>query len=341
MNTNQKTLAIIAAGGVAGYLGVKAFRKKAKEEYTAADKVVLITGGSRGLGLVLARQLLSEGAKVAICGRDAEKVQDAVMDLERMDRQVLGIPCDITDKEQVERMINQIRNHWGAIDILINNAGVTQVGPVEEMTEEDFDLCMKVHFWGSLYCILEVAPDMMKYGAGRIVNISSIGGKISVPHLLPYSSSKFAVTGLSEGLRAELKRYGVKVTTVCPGLMRTGSPYNAEFKGRSKQEYTWFSISDSLPGLTEDANKAAKQIIKSMKLGEAELIITLPAKIAAVMNAVFPGITADLLAMASRLLPAPNGLGEKGKLGRDSRTSYSESFLTKHTQEAARVNNEL
>lgn len=337
----KKTVAMIAAGGIAGYYAVKAFKKKTGTGYTAADKVVLITGGSRGLGLIMARQLLQEGAKVAICARDHEELQTAVMDLERMDRQVLGIPCDIRDKDQVKAMIRQVRDLWGPIDILINNAGVIQVGPVETMKEEDFESCMNVHFWGSLYCILETAPDMIKYGKGRIVNISSIGGKISVPHLLPYSASKFALTGLSEGLHAELKKYGVKVTTICPGLMQTGSPYNAEFKGNNRQEYTWFMLSDSLPGLSENAEKAASKIISAMKNGDAELILSLPAKLAAAINGLFPGFTAEALSMVNKLLPAPNGLGEKTAKGIESRTKLSESFMTKSSQEAAIRNNEV
>src|SRR5438270_7691587 len=106
---------------------------------------------------------------------------------------------------------------------------------------------------------------MRRRREGRIVNISSIGGKLSMPHLVPYGASKFALTGLSEGMRVELRKDGVFVTTVCPGLMRTGSPVNADFKGKHREEYSWFSISDSLPLLTMSAERAAGQIIGAMK----------------------------------------------------------------------------
>src|SRR5437879_7816866 len=121
------------------------------------------------------------------------------------------------------------------------------MGPIESMNTEYFEEAMLTHFWGPLYSILAVLPEMKAQRRGRIVNISSIGGKISVPHMVPYSASKFALAGLSEGLRAELARHNIVVTTVFPGLMRTGSPVNAMFKGQRPQEYAWFAISDSLP----------------------------------------------------------------------------------------------
>lgn len=99
---------------------------------------------------------------------------------------------------------------------------------------------------------------MRRQRGGRIVNVSSVGGKIGVPHLLPYTASKFALTGLSEGLRVELKRERILVTTVCPGLMRTGSPRNALFRGKHKREYAWFAIADSLPLLSISAESAAR-----------------------------------------------------------------------------------
>src|SRR5204863_5194639 len=122
-----------------------------------------------------------------------------------------------------------------------------------------------------LFTTLSVLPAMRRQGEGRIVNISSIGGKIAVPHLLPYDASKFALTGFSEGLRAELLKDGIYVTTVCPGLMRTGSPRNADFKGQHEAEYAWFSIGDSLPGMSMSAEAAAERIVTAFRQGEAEV----------------------------------------------------------------------
>src|SRR5262249_17300153 len=163
--------------------------------------------------------------------------------------------CDVTNQDQVQAAVDAVLARWGRIDVLINNAGTISVGPAETMTAEDYEVAMRTHFWGPLYMTLAVLPGMRQRREGRIVNISSIGGKVSVPDLVPYNASKFALVGLSEGLQAELAKDGIVVTTVCPGLMRTGSPRNALFKGQHRAEYVWFSISDSLPILSMSAEK--------------------------------------------------------------------------------------
>ena len=238
-------------------------------------------------------------------------------------------------------MMNVARDRFGRIDVLVNNAGVIQVGPVDVMTVEDYEEAMKTHFWGPLYTTLAVLPEMRRRGQGRIVNISSIGGKISVPHLVPYSASKFALTGLSEGLRAELLKDGVLVTTVCPGLMRTGSPRNALFKGQHRAEYAWFAISDSLPVTSMSAERAARQIIEATRRGSAEVILTIQAQLAVRFHGLFPGLTADLLGLVNKLLPGPGGIGRARAKGKDSQSSLAPSVLTALTERAARENNEM
>jgi short-subunit dehydrogenase len=176
---------------------------------------------------------------------------------------------------------------------------------------------------------------------GRIVNISSIGGKISVPHLLPYSASKFALVGYSEGLRAELLKDGIRVTTVCPGLMRTGSTRQAYFKSQNEAEHTLFALGDSLPGSSVSAEKAARQIVNATRRGDAELIISLPAVIAAKLHGVAPGLTSDVLGLVNRMLPGPGGIGEERRRGAESETPVTESPLMALSHQAARANNEM
>src|SRR6185437_5452371 len=233
-----------------------------------------------------------------------------------------------------------VHSRFGAVDVLVNNAGVIQVGPIEVMTHEDFELAMQAHFWGPLNTIMAALPGMRQRRSGRIVNISSIGGKVSVPHLVPYSASKFALVGLSKGLRAELMKDGIAVTTVCPGLMRTGSPRNAEFKGQHRMEYAWFSISDALPLLTVSAENAARQIVRACKRGQAELVISVPAKIAVLFDALFPEATAGMLAAVNQFLPEAGGVGTQRMKGRDSASAWSPSWLTTLNEEAALRNNE-
>ncbi|HWP43314.1 MAG TPA: SDR family NAD(P)-dependent oxidoreductase [Blastocatellia bacterium] len=330
---------MIAAG--AGVLIAARAIARRGASFSFRDRVVLITGGSRGLGLVMARELAREGARLAICSRDEQELARARDELAGMGADVLAIPCDVSDRSQVEEMIRSAEDYFGRIDVLVNNAGVIEVGPMDVMTLQDYEESMKIHFWGPLYATLAALPGMRRRGEGRIVNISSIGGKISVPHLLPYSASKFALTGLSEGLRAELAADGIVVTTVCPGLMRTGSPYNADFKGRHRQEFAWFSISDSLPLITTSAERAARQVIAACRRGDAEIVLTVPAKLAALFHGIFPGLTADLLGMMNKLLPEPGGIGEARAKGKDSASPVSPSWLTTLSDRAAAANNEL
>jgi NAD(P)-dependent dehydrogenase (short-subunit alcohol dehydrogenase family) len=310
-------------------------------QYELRERVVLITGGSRGLGLVLAREFAREGARIAICARDEAELERARVELENRGADVLAVRCDVTINSEVVEMIGAINDHFGGIDVLVNNAGIIQVGPLDVMTPADFRLSMKTHFWGPLNTILAVLPGMRARKAGRIVNISSIGGKIAIPHLVPYSASKFALVGLSKGLRTELAKDGILVTTVCPGLMRTGSPRNADFKGQHRAEYAWFSISDALPFTSIKAERAGRQIVRACKAGRAELIISVQAKAAVAFDFLFPEASADFLAAINRLLPTAAGCETIQAKGSESTSAWSPSWLTTLNEQAALKNNEL
>lgn len=336
MHPTMRNLVLTAAGA---WLAARAYRTVV--QCSLRGKTALVTGGSRGLGLVLARELIREGARVAICARNEEDLDRAFDDLARRGGHVLAVPCDITDRHQVERMVAEVHNRLGPIDLLINNAGTISVGPVEVMNLRDYEESMRTHYWGPLYAILAVLPEMRRRGSGRIVNIASIGGRISVPHLVPYNGSKFALAGLSEGLRAELWKDGIVVTTVIPGLMRTGSPRNALFKGQHRLEYAWFAIGDSIPFFSIGAEGAARQILAACKRGDAEVVLTLPAKAAVAFHGLFPGLTADILALVNRLLPGPGGIGQARRLGKDSESPLAPSVLTTLSERAALRNNEV
>jgi NAD(P)-dependent dehydrogenase (short-subunit alcohol dehydrogenase family) len=151
------------------------------------DKIALITGGSRGLGLAIARQICARGGKVALIARDAEELARAKTELDRLATDVLTIPCDLLESAQIQSAVQQMLQHFSKIDILINNAGTIEIGPLAHMQLKDFDRAMRLHFWAPFILYLLVAPHMRAKGGGRIVNISSIGGKIAVPHLMPYA----------------------------------------------------------------------------------------------------------------------------------------------------------
>jgi short-subunit dehydrogenase len=269
-------------------------------------RVVLIKGGSRGLGFALARAFSRKGCPVVLCARDAEQLARASRQLEAEGAQVLTIPCDVSDRKQVSGMMQQIMQTMGRVDILVNNAGVIQVGPARQMQIEDFEQALNVNFWGTLHPILELLPHMTQNGGGTIVNITSIGGKVSVPHLLPYSCAKFAAVALSEGLRAELAADGIAVLTVVPGLMRTGSHINAFFKGQAELEYTWFAASASLPVASISPERAARSVVRAVQNRRSEVVLSLPAKVMAHANGLCPELTQQALDLAARMLPGPS-----------------------------------
>lgn len=337
-----KGLALLAAGA-GGLLLARALVRR-RRAFDFAGKTVLITGGSRGLGLVLAREFAAQGARLSICARDPQELERARADLAARGAEVFAFPCDVTDRAQVGEWMRLSADRFGSVNVLVNNAGVIQVAPADVMTLADYEEAMRTHFWGPLYAILAALPEMRKAGGGRIVNVSSIGGKIGVPHLVPYSASKFALAGLSDGLRAELQKEGIVVTTVFPGLMRTGSPRNATFKGRHRAEYAWFSISDSTPVTAIAAERAARQIVAAARRGDAELVISTQALLAVKFRALFPELTADLLAATNLLLPASRGadsIGARRAKGEASESALSPSLLTTLNEWAAERNNEL
>ena len=335
MKTQTKVRLTVAAA--AGAILWRALARR--RQWSGFDgRVVLITGGSRGLGLVLAREFVKRGALVAICARDASELELARADLEARGGQVFARICDVTDAAQASELVAAVEEHWGRLDVLVNNAGIIQVGAVDDQTLDDYKRAMDVHFWAPLHTIRAALPGMRRRGGGRVVNVASIGGKIGVPHLLPYDASKFALVGLSEGLRAELARDRIWVTTVCPGLMRTGSPPNALFKGQHKREYAWFSIGGSLPVASMSAERAARQIIGACRRGDAEVILGLPFKAAARLHGLFPGTTAAVMGLINRLLPRPGG--PIARRGRDSESAATSLLVTPWARAAERRNNE-
>jgi NAD(P)-dependent dehydrogenase (short-subunit alcohol dehydrogenase family) len=312
-----------------------------KRRYSFHGKSVLITGGSRGLGLEISRLLSREGANLAIVGRNASTLESARAELQNLGGQVLPLPCDVRRQEEIQSAVDETVRRFGRLDVLINNAGVIQVGPFEKMTLKDYEDAMATHAWGPLYAMLQAIPHMRRQGGGRIVNVSSIGGKLGVPHLLPYVMSKFALAGLSEGLGAELARNGIRVTTVYPGLMRTGSHVNASFKGNNQREFAWFSIAAGFPVLSINAQRAARQIVEACREGREQVVITPSARMAVVAEALTPHLVELCLRWAAAALPAPGSASENAShSGWQSRSWVSPSPLTRLADEAIGRNNE-
>lgn len=328
---------LVLAGAVLGFRALARLRGR----YALAGKNALVTGGSRGLGLEIARVLVARGAHVCIAARDGAELARAVELLRQHARtsvRIIAEACDLNDAEAVATLVPRVRERLGPVDVLVNNAGLIQVGPLDSMTHADFEEAMRVHYFAPLELMLSARADMRARGGGRIANVSSIGGVVSVPHLLPYSASKFALVGLSRGMRSELAADGTRVTTVVPGLMRTGSPLRASFKGAHEKEYAWFKLSDSLPGVSISSHRAALRIVRALEYGESEVVLGWAAQAAAFASSTAPRLLASVLAALHRLLP--EGDDPTRFSGKESESNLVPRALTFLTERAATLNNE-
>jgi len=303
-------------------------------------KVALITGGSRGLGLVMARQICERGGKVALLARDPNELARAKAGLDPRGGEVFTSQCDLLDRAQIESAVEKALERFGRIDILINNAGIMEAGPLDHMKREDFEKNLALHFWAPFELITRIIPHMRRQGGGRIVNISSVGGKIAVPHMAPYTVSKFALTGFSDALRTELARDKIYVTTVAPGMMRTGSHVNAKFKGRREAEFAWFSASAGMPFISMNAERAARKILAACRRGQPSLTLTFAARGLISANALFPNLTGHAMKLVNRFLPGSTGAqGDEAQAGDQIRRRVP-TWLTHLADRATERNNE-
>jgi NAD(P)-dependent dehydrogenase (short-subunit alcohol dehydrogenase family) len=312
----MKALApLLFAGALAGSAALRARR-------TPDDlrgEVAVVTGASRGLGLLLAGELARHGCPLVICARDPAELDRAAARLRSDGAEVTEVACDVTDEATPARLVQTAIERYGRLDIVLSNAGIIQVGPIAADTTEQaaattdrFETALNTMALAPVRLALAALPVMRAQGHGRIVTVASIGGKMSVPHLLPYSTAKFAAVGFSEGLRAELGRGPVTVTTVVPGLMRTGSHLQARFTGKAGKEFTWFSLGASLPLISMDAERAARQIIGAVRERRAEVILTPAGQAVSRLAALAPGVTSGTLHLVQRLaLPAGGGAGDE------------------------------
>jgi short-subunit dehydrogenase len=313
LDTKKLSIAALSVGGaMAGAALLRTLLEKPKS-IAVAGKVVIITGGSRGLGLALATEFGKAGARLVLAARDEAELERArgfLLERSAISSAdgVLLVPCNLKEAAECEKLIEQATEHFGRVDVLINNAGVIHVGPVEKQPLEAYREAMESNFFSALQTTQAVLPQMLGRHEGAIVNIASIGGKMPVPHLAPYVASKFAEVGFSETLHAELRSKGIRVTTVCPGLMRTGSYPNAIVTGELHQEYRWFSLGASLPGVAHSSKGAARKILQAVVEGQTEITIGWDAYLAARITGLAPDVTQFVGHLAnSVILPKPRG----------------------------------
>ena len=287
--------------------------------------VALVAGASRGLGLLIGAELVARGYRVHGCARDRAEldraehlVNSGVVGPRAEDRttgdaagsvrgEFVGHVCDVTDAEAVTAWVEGVRAAEGRIDVAIHVAGIIQVGPVESTTLGHFRAAIDTMLLGPVHLCLAVVPTMLDAGAGRIGVVSSVGGVVSVPHLLPYSVAKFGAVGLTEGLHAELSGTGVTATTIVPGLMRTGGHVHAQFVGDAAKDYAWFAPGASLPLLSVSAERAARRIVDAVLAGRSQVELTPLTWVGRRVHGLFPGPTSRLLGLVARVLPSDDG----------------------------------
>jgi NAD(P)-dependent dehydrogenase (short-subunit alcohol dehydrogenase family) len=288
---------------------------------TSSRPVALVAGASRGLGLLIAQNLAEEGHDVAICARDLADTTEGARLAEQEARtsvgtaagRVLPYVCDVTDREGVRTMVAEVERDLGPVEVMVHVAGIIQVGPAETMTLEHFDKAVGVMLMGPVNLAWAVLPGMRERGHGRIGVVTSIGGKVPSPHLLPYVTAKFGAVGFTEALGAELAGTGITATTLVPGLMRTGSPVQALFTGDREAEYAWFAPSASLPLLSMDARRAARRMVRAVLDGKPVLQLSPMTVVGTRVHGLMPATTVRLVGLMNRLLPSATGAPDESE----------------------------
>jgi NAD(P)-dependent dehydrogenase (short-subunit alcohol dehydrogenase family) len=300
-------------------------------------QTAVIVGGSRGLGLALARQLASAGCKLALCARDPQELERAHRELVALGVAVFARPVDATRPDQVEDFVDATLRRFGSLDMLITCAASLDVGPLETMATHDVQEAFEQVFWTAYNPTMAVLPHMRARRAGRIVHVSSFGGRVGMPHLMPYCTAKSALTGFSQSLRTEVAKDGIAVTTVTPGLMRTGAHVHASLRGQREKEYLWLTAGTNLPFTSLATELAARRILRAAALRKAESTVTFGIRLLVIANAMAPTLMARLLAFQDRLLPSAREGSAIAQTGRDV-AAHSRSRLVHALDDYGRRN---
>jgi NAD(P)-dependent dehydrogenase (short-subunit alcohol dehydrogenase family) len=305
--------ATVTTAAVLTAIGIRVLRNTAIPD----GAVILITGGSRGLGFAIASRFAKKPVRLVLAARHREELEKAQSKLLAKHPHLHPddfylVAADLAQPSECQRLVAEAIARFGRIDVLVNNAGIIEVGPIESQTTEAFERAMQVNFFAALHTTWAALPHLRTQkpltGNRRaaIINIASLGGKLAVPHMLPYSAAKFALVGFSEGLHAELRHKGIRITTVCPGLMRTGGEAHAQFVGDVEFERRWFDFAATTPLISTTAAHAASKIYSAVQQGRAEVTITPQAWLAARFAGLAPETTQFTNALVNRwVLPTP------------------------------------
>ncbi|HEU4412372.1 MAG TPA: SDR family oxidoreductase [Polyangiaceae bacterium] len=308
MNRDSKQRVVGALGLAAGLALAAAGAARRSRRLDLRGKVVVVTGGGRGLGYAIASEFARRGSRLALCGRDPAEVEGAAEALRRAGADAFAARCDASDPDEVARFFAQTLDRFGALDVLVNNAGECFVGPAVALHQADVERALRNIFWATYHPTMAALPHLRARRRGRIVNVTSIGGKVGLPHMSAYAAGKFAVTGFSETLAAELVKDGIYVSTVTPPPLRNGAQLASRYGGRREQEFAWFAWGLSSRLTAIDARRAARAVVDAAEYGDPERAVSLSSWLLARLQGLLPGTTTRVLALVDRAMPQPPAL---------------------------------
>lgn len=253
---------------------------------------VLITGASQGIGKATALLFARNGYNVVLAARSHDRLAALAQELKTFNHSALAIPTDVRDAEQVQSLVQQALAEYGSIEVLVNNAGIYMSGPVDSHPLEDWHLVIDTNLWGYIHTIHALLPHFVERRSGTIVNVISIGGKVPVPYLVPYSTSKFALTGLTKALESELSPKGITVCGIYPNLIKSDFMERAVFRGKdAEDEHSRRQQVEqvlSVPGV-EKPEDVANAVWNAVKNKQTEVIVG-SANLSIVSNRLFPDL---------------------------------------------------
>jgi len=253
---------------------------------------VLITGASQGIGQATARLFANHGYNIVLAARQAERLEATAQEIRAMGQTAIAIPTDVKQPEQVNSLVQKALAQYGSIDVLVNNAGIYISGPAEEFSLDDWHQAIDTNLWGYIHTIHALLPHFLSRQAGTIANVGSIGGLVPIPYLTPYSTSKFAVTGLTRSLHSELAPKGIHVCGIYPNLIKTDFLERAIFRGKdgddlqSRQKQVSQIVGTPVIEKPEDVAKAVWEAVKHKR----NEVIVGSANLSAASNQFFPNL---------------------------------------------------
>jgi short-subunit dehydrogenase len=254
---------------------------------------VLITGASQGIGKATAEKFAQQGYNLVLAARHGDRLKAAAEELQTTGTSALAVPTDVRDAQQVHDLVQAALERYGTVDVLINNAGIYCSGPVERFSLDEWRQVIDTNLWGYIHTVQALLPHLLAQGKGTIVNVGSIGGKVPIPYLLPYTTSKFAVTGFTEALHSELSPKGIHVCGIYPNLIRSDFLERAIFEGETAEDAQARRQQHEqlvqIP-VVEKPEDVANAIWQAVHHRKSEILVG-SAHLAAIANGLLPGVT--------------------------------------------------